>query len=101
MTHHGRSLRPLLRDDELVEAIAADPPSAPASPRLRAMIGYAVKLTRSPAAMREADVDALRLAGLDDRAVLDLAMVVAYFNFVNRLAHGLGVELEAEAEHDG
>lgn len=44
--------------------------------------------------MGEADLDALRAAGWDDRAIVDLTLVVAYYNLVNRLAGGLGVELE-------
>lgn len=63
------------------------------------MLGYADKLTREPANMREADLAGLRAAGLDNRAILALAEVVAYFNFVNRLAGGLGVELE-ETDRD-
>lgn len=55
---------------------------------------HAKKLTLDPHAVGEEDVAALREAGLDDRAVLDLTLVVAYFNFVNRLASGLGVPLE-------
>jgi uncharacterized peroxidase-related enzyme len=59
------------------------------------MLDYAVKLTLEPWAMEEGDVEALRRAGLDDAAILDVAQVTAYFAFVNRLADGLGVELEA------
>lgn len=59
------------------------------------MIDYAVKLTRSPQAVRSDDVDRLREAGFDDTGVLDICQVVSYFNYVNRLADGLGVELEA------
>lgn len=61
----------------------------------RAMLDYAVKLTREPWAMEEADVTALREAGFDDAAILDIAQVTAYYAYVNRLADGLGVELEA------
>jgi len=53
-----------------------------------------VKLTRAPQAMVPADVDALRAAGFDDGAVLDICQVASYYNYVNRLADGLGVELE-------
>ncbi|MGE0862933.1 MAG: hypothetical protein AB7P34_03440 [Vicinamibacterales bacterium] len=60
----------------------------------RAMLAYAMKLTRTPAAMTGADVDMLRAAGFDDRAIHDICTIVAYFAFVNRLADGLGVELE-------
>jgi len=60
----------------------------------RAILDYAVKLTRTPSQVTLADVEALREAGLRDRAILDVAQVTAYFNFVNRLANGLGVKLE-------
>ncbi len=62
------------------------------------MLDYAVALTRSPGSMRESDVERLRGAGFEDRAILDICQVTAYYNYVNRLADGLGVELE-EAWH--
>ena len=52
------------------------------------MLDYAVKLTREPGAMGEEDVDGLRAAGFDDTAILDVCQVVAYYNYVNRLADG-------------
>lgn len=58
------------------------------------MLGYALKLTRTPAAMERADVDALRDAGFADEDVLAIAEVVGYYAYVNRLADGLGIELE-------
>lgn len=58
------------------------------------MLGYAEKLTREPWAMTRDDVVALRTEGFDDTAILDIAQVTAYFAYVNRLADGLGVELE-------
>jgi len=63
-------------------------------PRERAMVDYALKLTRTPWNMREDDLNPLREAGLGDREILDLAMIVGYYAYVNRLADGLGVELE-------
>ncbi len=59
------------------------------------MLDYVAKLTARPAEMQEQDVHALRAAGLGDDEVLDVCQVAAYYNFVNRLADGLGVELEA------
>ncbi len=59
------------------------------------MLDYAEKLTLRPGAMTGADVDQLRTAGFDDLAIHDLCAIVAYFAFVNRIADGLGVELEA------
>jgi len=58
------------------------------------MLEYAVKLTREPHSIRAADVDALREAGFDDAAILDICQVVSYYNYVNRMAEGLGVEME-------
>jgi len=58
------------------------------------MLDYVAKLTREPWAMEAADVDRLRRSGFDERAILDICQVAAYYAFVNRLADGLGVELE-------
>ncbi len=65
------------------------------------MLDYAVKLTREPWAMTEADVEALRQAGFDDTAILDVNQVTGYYAFANRLADGLGVELEAIWDEGG
>ena len=59
------------------------------------MLDYAVRLTRDPGGMGEADVAALKVAGFDDTGILDICQVAAYYNFVNRLADGLGVGLES------
>ncbi len=58
------------------------------------MLDYAAKLTREPAAMNRSDVETLRASGFEDRAILDINLVTGYYAFVNRLADGLGVELE-------
>ena len=62
------------------------------------MLEYAEKLTRTPGAMAAADVAVLRAAGFDDRAIHDACTIVAYFAFVNRIADGLGVELESSSD---
>ena len=80
--------------DGLVEALVTDYRAAPITDSEKAMLGYAEKVTRSPAAVRPKDVEALRHAGFSDGAILDICQVAAYFAFVNRLADGLGVELE-------
>jgi alkylhydroperoxidase family enzyme len=58
------------------------------------LVEHAYKLTLDPAGVHRDGVQALRDAGFSDRAILDLTLVIAYFNFVNRLADGLGVPLE-------
>lgn len=61
-----------------------------------ALCAYAEKLTRAPAEMRSADVDALRAVGLDDERIHDAIQVVAYFNYINRVADAVDVDLEPE-----
>lgn len=87
----------------LVEAIEKDYTQADLSDADKLMLDYASKLTRTPWAMVEADVEQLRQQGFDDRAILDIAQVTAYYAYVNRIADGLGVSLEqywAEGKED-
>ena len=58
------------------------------------MLSFAVKLTVTPGAMNDADVDSLRTAGFSDRDILDIVEVVGYYAYVNRIADGLGLETE-------
>ena len=58
------------------------------------MLDYSVKLTKDPSSMKKTDVEKLHKTGFSDSAILDIAQITGYFNFVNRLADGLGVELE-------
>lgn len=94
MAHHGAGLRRLVRDEALVTALIEDFRAAPLAPADRAMLVYVEKLTRDPSAMTREDLAPLREAGLDDAAILDICQVTGYFAFVNRMADGLGVELE-------
>ena len=90
----------MIRDDEqadkILSGILDDYKTAPISAREKAMLDYAVKLTKKPAAVKKEDLDKLRKFEMSDRDILDLNQVVAYFNYVNRTADGLGIELEAE-----
>ncbi|MCA9999643.1 MAG: hypothetical protein KDE56_27965 [Anaerolineales bacterium] len=94
MQHHGEGLRKLTDDAALVAQLKADWRQANLSDADRAMLVYVEKLTLRPWEMVEADVIALRDAGLSDAAILDINQVTAYYAYVNRLADGLGVELE-------
>ncbi len=84
----------MTKNEKLVEDIKLDYRSAAISPKERALLDFAVKLTREPWASSEANIAALREAGWTDSAILDLTLIAAYFNFVNRLGDGLGVRLE-------
>ena len=81
----------------MVEQLAGpDPLAADVSEAEKALIRFALKLSRDPGAMRRCDVEELRQAGWDDQAVHDACQVVAYYHYVNRVADGLGVELEPD-----
>ena len=87
-------------DAELARAVKSDYRTAALAPRERALLAYAVKLTRAPATMSREDVVALRGHGYDDRAILDATHVAGYFNHINRLADALGLDLEPEMPPD-
>lgn len=78
----------------MVRDLAADWRAADLDSRLRAILEFADTLTLRPKDVRREDLEPLRKAGLDDRGILEVVEVTAYFNFVNRLADGLGVTLE-------
>ncbi len=63
-----------------------------------ALCDYAVKLTMAPASVGLADADELRSNGWDDVAIHDAIQVISYFNYINRVAEGVGVEDEPEWE---
>lgn len=81
--------------DRLVADLKTDYRAAGLAPADRAMLDYAACLTRTPWAVTAATVDALRAAGFDDRGIHDICAITAYYAFVNRIADGLGVELES------
>ncbi len=71
------------------------------SGRELALIAYAERLTLTPASITEVDIARLREAGFDDLGIHDACAVVSYFAFVNRIADGLGVELESSGGAGG
>ena len=94
---HGELMRRMLADDALADQILEDYTQAPLEPAVRAALDYAVKLTREPRGVTEADVQRLREEGYTDQQIVDVAHVAAWFNYVNRIALGLGTQLRTEA----
>ncbi len=68
---------------------------------MRALCDFAAKLTLTPAAVSRADVNGLRAHGWDDRAIHDAIQVIAYFNYINRVAEAVGIEGEPEWTQEG
>ena len=82
-------------DPDLTASIESDYRAAHLAAADRAMLDYTAKLTETPGDITEQDIVDLRVAGFDDRAILDIAQIVAYYAYVNRIADGLGVALES------
>lgn len=94
MAHHGAGLLRLIKDEALVEQLKTDYTKAGLTPARRAMLDYAVKLTKAPWEVTEQDIVSLRELNFSDRAILDINQIAGYYAYVNRLADGLGVSLE-------
>ncbi|MCP4306349.1 MAG: peroxidase [bacterium] len=94
MVHHRRGLRRLLKDDDQLARIEQDWTNAGLDQRRTAILEYAVLLTNQPGDVAESNVEQLRSVGLTDRDILDVCEVVGYYAYVNRIADGLGVDLE-------
>ncbi|MFQ5805043.1 MAG: hypothetical protein ACE5I3_01195 [Phycisphaerae bacterium] len=87
--------------DNFVHQIVDDWRESPVSNAVRALAEFAEKVTHSPAACTETDISALRAAGWCDTSIHDAVQVVAYFNYINRVADALGVEAEKGLPHWG
>lgn len=84
------------RDDELAEQVKKDFRTSKLEPQHKALCEWAEKLTLTPAQCTREDVDALRAHGWTDEQVVSAAQIIGYFNHLNRLADGLGIDLEPE-----
>lgn len=93
---HGAAVRQLSGDPELGEALVMNYRVAKISAKQRAMLDFAVKLTRESAAVEEADRQFLRDQGFSDRDIWDIASVAGFFNMTNRVASGTDMRPNAE-----
>ncbi|MFP3871998.1 MAG: peroxidase-related enzyme [Candidatus Natronoplasma sp.] len=94
VAHHSEALDHYWRDEERVKALAEDHNSLELSEKHDRMLNFAEKLTLDPDSMKEEDADVLRDVDFNDQDILNIALITGYFNFVNRIALGLGVEAE-------
>jgi uncharacterized peroxidase-related enzyme len=94
MESHEKDLRSVVDSDEQVRAIQDEYRTARLTPRELALLDYAVKLTRSPLSTGRDDLDLLRTHGFEDEQLVDAVHCIGYFNFINRVLDGLGVEPE-------
>lgn len=100
LANHWANARHLIDDEARADMIEAalhnrTPEDALDGAEL-ALLRYSEKLTSSPGAMVESDIEALRAAGVDDGQILEANQIVGYFNYVNRCLNGLGVTTEGD-----
>lgn len=98
---HGAAVRVMSRSPELGEALALDHRFAALSPRERALVDFARKLTATSAEIGEPDRAALRAHGLTDKDIWDAAEVAAFFNMTTRLASAVGMVPNPEYHAQG
>ena len=85
----------------MVDRFAVDWRTAGLDAATEALLDYTEKLTKTPQLCGGGDIDMLRAAGWDDRAIHDATQVCAYFNYINRIADGMGVEPETWIDETG
>tara|TARA_R110001592_G_scaffold65325_2_gene200555 strand:- start:657 stop:1220 length:564 start_codon:yes stop_codon:yes gene_type:complete len=96
-THHGAALNHFWKDEAKVQALWNNYETVELKEVDLLLCRYAAALTKAPSKVNEAEhITPLKEAGMAERAILDAALVIAYFNFVNRLVLGLGVQLEED-----
>ena len=96
-THHGAALNHYWKDSKKLEQFKADFRSVSLSEQEYLLCEYAQLLTLSPNKIDTSGIiTRIKAANIDDRTLLDAALVVSYFNFVNRMVLGLGVQLESD-----
>jgi len=78
-------------DEELVKALQEDFRTAPISEQDRVMLNYVAQLTRDATRISQQDHERMRSLGFDDRAILQITLIASWFNYINRVADGLGV----------
>ena len=96
VAHHMGSLQHYIDDEDTLTRLKTADGLETLEPRLSNIVRHAEKLTNAPVAMTESDLGELRAVGLSDKDILDLTLIVGYFNFVNRVALGLGVGWSAD-----
>ena len=82
----------------MVAALQKDYRTAPISERDKAMVDYVVKITRDATECGPSDHDKLRAVGFDDRGILQITLIAAWFNYINRVADALGVGRDISQE---
>jgi len=92
--HHSEALESVEKDPEALYKLLKEYTAKNESPRNKSLLAYAAKLTLDPKDITQDDIKDLKEAGLTDEEILRANLIASYFNFSNRIALGLGVQLE-------
>jgi uncharacterized peroxidase-related enzyme len=93
---HSKALNNYWKDEAKINELISDYKSMEFPIRTHAILNYAEKLTATPGLVNEYDVQNLRIHNFSDEDILNINLLVSYFNFVGRIANGLGVEFKDE-----
>lgn len=96
VNHHAEALNFYWKDREKITKLLNNYKTANLSKKEEIMLDYASKLTKKPHSIREEDINKLRKVGFSDKDILNINLITSYFNFVNRIALGLGIEFSKE-----
>lgn len=94
--HHSEALEHVEKDPDALKKVLEEFSAKHASPRTKTLLAYAAKLTLDPRDVTEEDIQDMRDAGLTDQEILRANLVASYFNFLNRVTLGLGVQVETD-----
>ncbi|MFP3985249.1 MAG: peroxidase-related enzyme [Candidatus Bathyarchaeia archaeon] len=96
LKHHGHALNNYWKDEKRIEKLLQGFRSVDLPEKTLKMLEYSAKLTRTPDKVNRSDIEELRRSGFRDEDILNINLITSYFNFVNRIALGLGVHFTPE-----
>lgn len=96
INHHAEALNHYWNDEAKIDHLVRNFRTMDFNVRTFAILNYAEKLTVAPNYVEETDIRNLQLHGISDEEILHINLLVSYFNFVNRIAQGLGIDFTEE-----
>ncbi len=96
INHHKEALNYYWDDKEKLSSFIEDFNNLELTEKNKTMLEYAEKLTKNPDEINEKMIENLKKAGFSDENILNINMIISYFNFVNRIVMGLGVEYSSQ-----
>ncbi len=96
INHHAEALNYYWKNKEKLNKFIETLDFVDLSIKQQVMLSYSEKLTKQPDKIEESDINTLKMNNLTDKEILEITLIVSYFNFVNRIALGLNVGFSKE-----